>query len=222
MCEPVDSATAFLPYELIQACEASGLLMTLAGLAEIKEGELYGGWDVARKKHFSVIWLDHKLGDVRYARYILQMANWPFAKQKESLHAVMKLPRLRRLCIDATGMGAPIAEEAIAHYGAYRTEAVTMTGAIKEMLATELYTAIEDRRCRFPADQTLRDSFHSIKKFITAAGNVRFDADATDETGHADHFWAKALAEHAAKSNAGPVTVTSKPGKRQKTDVSRY
>jgi phage FluMu gp28-like protein len=195
--------------------------MALPALAAIAEGELYGGWDVARKKHFSVIWVDHKLGDVRYARYILPMEKTPFAKQEESLAAVMKLPRMRRICIDATGMGMPIAETAVKLYSS-RAEAVTMTSSTKEALATDLYKAIEDRRCRFPADQVIRDSFHSIKKFITAAGNVRLDADATDETGHADHFWAKALAEHAAKGPGGPVTIGSRPGKFERINVSGY
>jgi hypothetical protein len=38
-----------------------------------------------------------------------------------------------------------------------------------------------------------------VKRFVTPSGNLRFDAQRT-EAGHADEFWAKALADLAADS----------------------
>ena len=45
----------------------------------------------------------------------------------------------------------------------------------------------------------------SLKKYETSTGHFRFDADKTEETGHADHFWAKALAAQAASRPAGKI-----------------
>ncbi|MGI0014233.1 MAG: hypothetical protein ACREBU_12450, partial [Nitrososphaera sp.] len=33
----------------------------------------------------------------------------------------------------------------------------------------------------------IRAALGSVKRFVTAAGNVRFDAERTDLSGHADH-----------------------------------
>ena len=48
-----------------------------------------------------------------------------------------------------------------------------------------------------PKDEDIRRSLHSIKKTLTSTGKARFDAERTEQTGHADHFWALALAVHA-------------------------
>ena len=186
-------------------------------LAEIKEGDLYAGWDIARVKDLSVFWLVQKLGDVRITRLTKAFEKTPFRIQKAFLDGIMKLPRLRRMCIDKTGMGIPLEEEAREKYGSFRIEGVTFSGPVKEAMAIDVKNALEDKRCRVPDDAQIRESFHSLRKFVTSAGNTRFDADSTDETGHADHFWAFALAEHAAKSKAGPVKVTSRKRKAAKS-----
>jgi phage FluMu gp28-like protein len=48
-----------------------------------------------------------------------------------------------------------------------------------------------------PADTNIRQSLHAVKKIVTSTGNFRFDADREEKIGHADHFWAKALAVQA-------------------------
>ncbi|MBN2188380.1 MAG: terminase family protein [Chitinispirillaceae bacterium] len=211
MCEPVDEATAFIPYELLYGAEKSGIRMALARLMELQEGDLYAGYDIARRRHFSVIWIVQKLGDLKYTRHVIPMLRMPFADQMTTLDTIMALRRMRRVCIDETGMGMPLAEAAIKKYGRFRAEGISMTGAIKEELAWGVHNALEDKRLLLEPDDVVRASFHAIKKIVTGGKNDRFDADATEEAGHGDHFWACGLALHAAKTNAGPVTVASKP-----------
>jgi len=210
MCEPVDATTAFIPYELLYGAEKIGILMSMMQLIDLQEGDLYAGWDVARKRHFSLLWIIQKLGDLKYTRHVIPMLNMPFAQQNETLASIMALRRMRRVCIDATGMGMPIAEAAVAKYGRYRAEGITMTAAIKEELAWGLHNALEDKRLLAPPDDLIRASFHAIKKIVLAGKNDRFDADATEEAGHGDHFWGCALALQAAKSNAGPVVIVTR------------
>ena len=62
---------------------------------------------------------------------------------------------------------------------------------------------------RIPEDPKIRDDLRKIQKTTTSAGNVRFVADGDDSTkvnGHADRFWALALAPVLA------VTVTAVSG----------
>ena len=56
----------------------------------------------------------------------------------------------------------------------------------------------EDRRLRIVRDDKLRADLHSLKKQVTASGNIRFDGSADDS--HCDRTWAKALRQHAARS----------------------
>ncbi len=54
------------------------------------------------------------------------------------------------------------------------------------------------------APPQVRESHHAVRKVQTVAGNPRFDADRS-ELGHADEFWAHALALHAAEDGAQPA-----------------
>ena len=161
-------------------------------------GEFYLGMDVARKGDLTIFWLWEKVGDVFWTRMVKEMRNTPFAVQREFLYGLLdgqNMIRIRRACIDASGLGAQLAEEAITRFGPV-VEAVTFTGKVKEDLAVTLRRRFEDRQVRIPADRDIREDLHSVKKFTTSAGNIRFDAERTD-MGHADRFWAAALGVHA-------------------------
>jgi phage FluMu gp28-like protein len=60
---------------------------------------------------------------------------------------------------------------------------------------------LEDHIFNVPDDQTIHDDFHSVKKEVTTAGNIRLKADTNNKTNsHADWFWGAALACEAASS----------------------
>ena len=73
---------------------------------------------------------------------------------------------------------------------------------MKEELAYPVKAAFEDLNLRIPFDRDLQSDLRAIKKETTAAGNIRFSADRS-ENGHADRFWALALALHAASHFGG-------------------
>jgi phage FluMu gp28-like protein len=105
---------------------------------------------------------------------------------------------MNRLAIDATGMGMQYAERMVRAHGS-RIEPVTFTNALKEELATDLKLAMERGMLRLRADDTdLRDDVLLLRRQVTSAGNIRFDADRSADKGHADRAWALALAVHAA------------------------
>jgi phage FluMu gp28-like protein len=160
-------------------------------------GDLYVGVDIGRIKDLTVVWLDTDLAGKLETRAAIPLARKPFYVQKQVLHAIYSLPRFRRSCMDETGLGKQLAEESVDLFGAHRIEPVTFTTASKEALAEGLKKNFEDRKSVIPADAVIRRSLHSVKRFGTATGHFRFDAEKTEATGHADHFWAKALAVQA-------------------------
>lgn len=164
------------------------------------------GVDIGRKKDLTVMWLAEELGDVLWARVILELHGVKFRHQFKHLQALLELtpphkrtPVVRRCCIDATGMGMQLAEDAQEDYGEHRVEAVTFSVPVKQELATSLKRKFEDRALRNPPDPATRADLSSVKKTTTAAGNVRFEGESGDS--HADRFWALGLMAHAAGGN---------------------
>ncbi len=194
----LDEASAWLSYDLIATCECEIDQTGDSTWNPLDRHETYIGWDVARRRDLSILWVLRKIGDVFVTRQIVNMRNLTFKAQREYLdHLVMRY-NPRRIAVDQTGMGEVITEQLQDFYGKYHVEGVLFTGAIKQDLATLVKQKFEDRLLRIPAEKDIRDSLHSIKKTITAAGNSRFDAERSEATGHGDYFWSLALALHAA------------------------
>jgi phage FluMu gp28-like protein len=117
------------------------------------------------------------------------------------------MPRVHRLCIDRTGMGLPIFETMDRLFPG-KVEGITFSQQTKEVMATHAKRRLEERRCRLPEtlivdgiadDQTVWQSFRSVRKTSTALGQVRFDSAHDEKYGHADYWWAACLAESAAQ-----------------------
>jgi len=251
LVEFVDEATAWLPYDLIETVEDVRLLAEPSWVERLINeavehhalykhlqsppifdphwlqeevpfiGDLHVGFDVARIRDLSIIWLDEDHSGIYVTRAAIALKKQPFGVQRNVLFAIMRLPRFRRGCIDQTGIGADIAERALEVFGPSRVEGITFTPANKEVLAHAIKQSFEDRKDMIPADQVIRQSLHSVKKTATETGHFRFDADRTEQIGHADHFWAKALAVIArSKANSGPVYVASR-SKRESSSILR-
>lgn len=200
-CQFIDESTAYITYEMITACEDEQATVDLPDGFVFAGREMYLGVDIGRKKDLTVIWLWEKLGDVFWTRMVKRLHKAAFRLQQDVLS--MFMPFVRRACIDATGLGMQLAEEMTTKYGS-KAEAVTFTNAVKEDLAVTLRRRFEDRQLRIPIDRDIREDVHSVKKFTTASGNIRFDAERTEQ-GHSDHFWSAALGVHAGINPAGPI-----------------
>lgn len=206
LCLFIDDNSAWLTYDMIAACYDE----TLNG--EIRhedlvidelpkpQGRVFGGGDLGRVKDLSIFWFDDIVGDVAVARWIITLHKTPFSTQLEVFDALWQYLKPERFCFDATWNSA-ISEAAQEKYGTYAIEQVVFTNAVKNDLATGLRGQFEDRLVRIPNSRVIRDDLHAVKKTVTAAGNVRFDAERTKD-GHSDRFWAKALARMASDQGA--------------------
>ena len=216
LCEFLDEATAYLTYEMIAACEDAQLdcELDLDCLKEVdaKDGDLYVGVDIGRKHDLTVIWVVQEVFGKLVTLGLIELRNVPFRAQYEALISVLDLRCVRRCCIDATGLGMQLAETAQEDFGAYRVEPVTFGQAIKAQMAGDLRIKVEDRSISVPADPRIRNDLHSVKRTVTAAGNVRFEGE-RNQAGHADRFWAAALAVHAAGPGAEKAECVMGPRK---------
>lgn len=200
MCVPVDEASAWLTWDLITSAEHAD-----AGVPALYQGgDCYIGVDIGRRHDFFVIWVDEKVGDVYWTREVIKLKNASFAEQDAALDRVFDYYKVRRACIDQTGIGEKPVEDAKTRHGNYKVEGILFTGPVKQHLATIIKQQFEDKKTRTPVDKAIRESHHAVRKLTTIAGNPRFDADRT-EVGHADEFWAHALAVHAAEDMTQPA-----------------
>ena len=207
-CKPSTNASAWLPYDLIYTCEDSKCLQPDAGLWNCEgDGKRYAGIDVGRKKDLTVLWILAKVGDVLWTRQVLVLEKTPIPQQVRILEAALRKANVSRTCVDATGIGVGLYDGLAERLGRYAVEEVVFTGPTKEALAVPMRSTFEDRGIRIPENSQVREGLHKVRKSVTAAGNVRFDAT-RDDDGHADEFWAAALAIHAAGSGTASVGVS--------------
>ena len=201
LLEFTEENTAYLSYELLATCEDFGA--TIDGVTEelLTGGPVYLGFDVGRRRDLSVIWILEKMGDVFWTRRVIELPKTKFKTQREVLYSL--LPLVNRAGIDDTGIGMQLAEEAQDKFGS-RVEPVTFGNLVKSDMATTLRRSFEDRSVRVPVDQVIREDLHSVRRIVTSANNIRFDAE-RDQQSHADRFWALALALHAATNARGPI-----------------
>jgi phage FluMu gp28-like protein len=161
------------------------------------ESVLFLGLDVARKHDLCVFDVGEKIGDVVWDRLRIEMRGCRFAEIEATLFRLLRLPQIKRACIDATGLGAQLAERAAERFE-WKVEPITFSAPIKEELAFGLRSDFEERRLRIVCDNQLVADLRGIKKEVTQSGNIRFLGETGDS--HCDRFWAKALRQHAARS----------------------
>ena len=206
MCIPADDDSKFLEYGLITACEYLGGTDWKRGLQGPFQGRLFCGVDIGRKKDLTVLWVVEQLGDVFYTRHVESMEKMRKSDQEKILWPWFEIAD--RICIDSTGLGIGWADDAQDKFGDHKVEAVNFSAQVKEALAYPLKGAMEDRKIRIPEDPAIRSDLRKVQKVTTSAGNIRFVAESTPD-GHADRFWALALALHAGSDPVAPIEYMS-------------
>jgi len=148
-----------LPIDVIRLSNDSGL--DVAALARMFAGadrhEI--GWDVARHKNFSSVWVNNVLpGGKRSLRTLVLMQECSFALQRSVISALMDACDGAVGCGDATGLGMDSNETLCQKYPG-RWEGVTFTAASKREMGSLLRTAFDD------GDQSIPD-INGPHKFI--------------------------------------------------------
>jgi len=227
-CEFIDSALSFITLDLIHANTPGLMDIDSEGLAEIKNDEeyfaakrgegftaymdadaaisaykpevhgspLYLGYDVARTHDGMVFYIIGILNGKKRSFLRIETRNKDFDWQHDVFCRLMKSLPVHRACMDASGMDKPIFERVHKEFGD-RIEGVTFTAQAKETLAVGVRLGLEQREFILENDRGFHSQIHSIKRTPLAGGVSRYDAERNDR-GHADAFWAWALASFAA------------------------
>lgn len=199
-CVFLADAQNYIPMELVVACESVDARIDTP--VEQLAGLIYSGTDIGRKKDRTINTALEKVGDVLWMRRMDTLERTPFGVQFDCIDPVVA--RSRRACVDATGIGAQMAEDLALKHGSSKVEQVVFNIDNKEKMATATKRLFEERRIRIASAPALRRSINAVKRYTSLTGHFRFDADRTDQ-GHADEFWALALAIAAA---SGPSLST--------------
>lgn len=192
----LDEASAWLSYDLISSCEED----RAGDPAHYKGGPCYVGRDIGRRNDLHVIYVLEEVGDVLWERERVEQKRATFAEMDAAFDDIMDRYNVARACIDQTGMGEKVVEDAEIRHGS-RVEGVLFTTSSKLIMATTGREAFEDRRVRIAmGDQKLRADLHKLRKVSSPTGAPRFVAERDDD--HADRTWALFLALHAAANPA--------------------
>lgn len=205
----VDQTYSYFPYELILPCTDDRVTVYDDPAAiPAPEGRIVAGFDVGRTHDRSELVVFEECSGRFTCRLLRSYDGVPFAEQEADLRRLLNVLSVARLSIDRSGIGMNLAENLAKDFPQVVPEAFTAES--KERMATDFKILLQHRAVTLPRSRELVSQIHAIKRRVTAAGTVTFDAE-RNAKGHADQFWAVALAcqkERAApKPRSGQIGV---------------
>jgi phage FluMu gp28-like protein len=169
-----------------------------------KYGRLYMGYDVARRRDAAVIFvIGHLSNGKKMSVAEIEMRNEKFEFQLDQFRKIMRSLPVVKACIDQTGQGEPLYERLHEEFKS-KVEGVIFNLESKGILALNVKTGLEKQGFLLQNDGRFHRQIHSIKRIPVSGQNFKYESE-RDEDGHADSFWAWALANHAV---IGAVTTS--------------
>ena len=213
---PMEDGSQYIPLAMLLECESSEASLDWDG--KPRPG-LCAGYDVARKRDGSVIFLGYPIGPLLVICGVKVLSQMRFEQQREICAEVAEVVEASggRFALDATGIGMQLGEELSTGFtdasGRRRrfecVEPVNFATAVesdlkdgegkplkmlvKERMAGLVKRRVEERTLWLPESVQLRREFQAVKRYIGATGAFRLDSERTGKGGHADWFWAVAL-----------------------------
>ncbi|MFI5297489.1 MAG: terminase large subunit domain-containing protein [Polyangiales bacterium] len=204
----VDESYSYYPYDLILPNTSDDVRLA-ADVTDIPppRGRLVAGFDVGRVRDRSELAVFEEHDGHFTCRHLRSYAEAPFAEQEADLRRLLEVLPVARLSIDRSGIGMNLAEVLTRDYP--QVVAENFTNDTKERWATDFKILLQRREVALPRDRDLVAQVHSIKKRVLGSGKVAFDAERTARTGHADRFWAIAMACQKERAGRGgqPVEI---------------
>jgi phage FluMu gp28-like protein len=196
----VDESYSYFPYDLILPNTSDDCVLA-ADPTDMPppQGRIVAGFDVGRTRDRSELAVFEQLGERYLCRLLRSYNGVAFEEQVGDLRRLLNTVPVARLSIDQTGIGMHLAELLACEYP--QVEPVWFTNEAKEIWCTDFKIALQRHDVSLPRDRELVAQIHSIKRRVLPSGKIGFDAERTGQAGHADRFWAVAL---ACKRERGP------------------
>ncbi len=203
-CIPVEGTTTLISYELIHAAQKQEATRECAYSILSEAGrEFFVGIDIGRKHDLTAIWILELKGFDLITRCIKILRHADFETQQEEILSILKHRGVKICCVDATGIGAQLAETA-----AKRFPSKVIQCAFSAPFKTEIYLGMlkdfQEGAIQIPPEDekevvSIEEDIHNIQRVFTSGGNLLFYAP-TNEDGHSDLGSALALALHAVRT----------------------
>ena len=189
----VDESYSYYPYTLILPCTSDELpLYHDVTDIPVPEGRIVAGFDIGRTRDRSELAIFEEKQSRHICRMLRRYEQVPFSQQEADLRRLLETLPVARLSIDKSGIGMNLAENLARDYPQVVAEA--FSNESKERWATDLKILLQRRDILLPRDRELVGQIHSIKRRVLPSGKISFDAERSARGGHADRFWAIALA----------------------------
>jgi len=157
---------------------------------------LLAGVDIGRKEDLTAVAIIEKVQDGSEWKYILRdwhtWRNLSFQEQEQRLRHLIANNSFENVNIDATGLGMMLAENLAREFNHVRQ--ITFTADAKEKMVLNLKKLMQTGKFVMPDDAFIISSFRAIKRKYTEGNILKFESERNAEIGHADLFWAIALA----------------------------
>ncbi len=198
----VDESYSYFPYDLILPNTHDEVALA-SDFAEIQvpKGRLVAGFDVGRSHDRSELAVFEQTDSGFVCRMLRTYTDAPFSEQEADLRRMLETLPIARLSIDRSGIGMNLAENLGRDYPHVVPE--NFTNDSKERWATNFKILLQRREVALPKNRELVAQIHSIKRVVLPSGKVAFDAERTARGGHADKFWAIALATQKERGGGG-------------------
>ncbi len=202
-CEFLSDALKYFPSDLVRSCLYDDS-MKIHGAKVVS----YGGFDIGRHKDLTA-WcrLEMDQRDIRWVVPGFTMEKTKYGVQEKRLGDEIIAQGVRKTCGDRSGIGDHLCENlSRAPWGVIGK---SMSMPFKEELCTTVKKLMQQGTLKIPMGwPALVRSMGMIRRSVTTQNNLIFDSE-RNKHGHADEFWAMALAVHAA-----PRLHTSAPAAR--------
>jgi phage FluMu gp28-like protein len=218
----VDESYSFYAYEAILP-NTSDDVSVAEDFSDVPRptGRLLAGFDVGRTRDRSELALFEEQGDMLICRMLRSYQETPFAAQEADIRRMLNILPVARLSIDNSGIGMNLAENLARDFPQVVRE--NFTNENKERWATDFKILLQRQHVALPKDRDLVAQIHSIRKRVLPSGKVSFEGERTVRGGHADRFWAVALAcqkERVAPRSNVPIIHCRIIGTREENDAA--
>lgn len=138
-------------------------------------------------------------------RHVKTLRNVPFAEQEKILSFYLQNYNFEAFNIDATGIGEMLAENLASKFS--NVNLIKFTHESKEVMVLNLKRLMQNGQIIIPDNPQLINSIRAIKRKYTEGNILKFEAERRHDIGHADLFWALALAVYQDKPSSLPRVV---------------
>ncbi len=197
MCVFVDSGASVFKYNDLEKCAVDIGLWDdhdPDALRPFGNREVWGGYDPARSgdtSTFVIVAPPEGPGECFRVLATFYWQGMAWKHQAKQIEDLTKSYRFTHIGIDTTGIGHGV-YEMVADFAHRETMAINYSLNMKNQLVLKMIDLVDEQRIAWDKEQKeITASFLAIHRTTTQkGGSMTFVADRSQETGHADVFWA--------------------------------